>query len=345
MPQNDRYFGYTSLNGLVYVVGGLNDVTNFLNVNFTYDPTTDTWSNKAPLPVATRYLTATSTGGKMYALGGENSSGQSSANYAYDPTLDAWQVKSPMIYAIRWLGSAAISGIVYTFGGELPGGGIEGNTYAYDPLTDSWANKAAMPTPRYLLGYCILNGLIYAVGGTNTISGAVTNVNVNESYDPDKNVWSTRAPMPTARRALVAGNVGDWLYAVGGLLTSGQTSTNEGFTVITGLQFVNPANGEVMTTMDLGTIVAGQESNVAQVDIWNYLDQSVDGAQVTAESIPEGDTAEISKTNNPFVADNPLSYGGPFDSNTKIGSVYVRVRPDVNSPAATKQFRLHLTGS
>src|SRR2546423_12290840 len=59
--------------GKIYVVGGcasgrLNDVEE-------YDPASNTWTTKAPMPTARYGLAAAEAGGKIYAIGGDSSSG------------------------------------------------------------------------------------------------------------------------------------------------------------------------------------------------------------------------------------------------------------------------------
>jgi len=60
------------------------------------------------------------------------------------------------------------------------------------------------------------NGKIYAIGGRHGAS-SISPVNVVEECDPSTNIWTTRAPMPTARAyvGIVAASNGK-LYAVGG---------------------------------------------------------------------------------------------------------------------------------
>ena len=56
-----------------------------------------------------------------------------------------------------------------------------------------------------------MDGFIYAVGGS--LNGVRSTVEV---YDPMRNTWATRAPLPTARVLLSVDVLDGILYAVGG---------------------------------------------------------------------------------------------------------------------------------
>jgi hypothetical protein len=73
----------------------------------------------------------------------------------------------------------------------------------------------------------VVNGILYAVGGAT----AASTVNTVEAYDPTTNTWTTKAPMPTARRSLRIGVLNSVLYAIGGQHTvpGDYTGTNEAY--------------------------------------------------------------------------------------------------------------------
>ncbi len=120
----------------------------------------------------------------------------------YDPVTNSWASKAPMPTARQALAVAGASnGKIYAVGGVVGGGGSQpplGTVEEYDPATNMWSVKAPMPTARYDLGLtCSSNGKLYAIGG-NLQAGFSPGTTVEE-YDPTTNSWSTKAPMPTAR--------------------------------------------------------------------------------------------------------------------------------------------------
>jgi N-acetylneuraminic acid mutarotase len=89
----------------------------------------------------------------------------------------------------------------------------------------AWRTLPSKPTPASFLG-AGAGARVYAVGGYNN-----TFLKVLEKYDPASNIWSTLAPMPTAREELAVAAFGGRVYAVGG--------TNGGF--LNTLEAYNPS--------------------------------------------------------------------------------------------------------
>lgn len=75
----------TVLNGKLYAVGGM--AGEVLRVNEEYDPVTDTWRERAPMPTARHGLGAAAVGGKIYVIGGgvKPDASKSGLNEVFDP--------------------------------------------------------------------------------------------------------------------------------------------------------------------------------------------------------------------------------------------------------------------
>lgn len=72
MPTARSAFGTGVVNSILYAVGGY-DSFNTLDKVEAYDPTTDTWTTKAPWPLSSRYRADLAVGvinGILYAVGG-----------------------------------------------------------------------------------------------------------------------------------------------------------------------------------------------------------------------------------------------------------------------------------
>lgn len=78
--------------GAVY--NGIND-WQYFRVNEVYDPATDTWENKAPLPTARTEINAAVADGLIYVIGGNPNA---SLNEAYDLKTDSWSTKAAIQY-------------------------------------------------------------------------------------------------------------------------------------------------------------------------------------------------------------------------------------------------------
>jgi N-acetylneuraminic acid mutarotase len=220
------------VNGILYAVGGqirhptgvgMGDGGHweFLSTVEAYDPSTNSWSTKTPLPTPRSGVAVGVVDGILYAVGGTGSEtvGPSltlDTMDAYDPVRNTWTARAPM--PTRRYGHAVgvARGILYVVGG---GTGTEtGLVEAYDPITNRWTVKAPMPTPRVWPGVGVVNGILYVVGGVccgccepaDKILGTV------EAYDPTTNTWTAKAPMLTPRAGVPVGVANQVLYVVGG---------------------------------------------------------------------------------------------------------------------------------
>jgi len=110
-------------------------------------------------------------------------------------------------------------------------GGASGNALAvnevYDPEANTWKTKSPMLTPREHLASAVVNGLIYVIGGRSGGPSAFTNLNSNEAYDPETDVWSVAKSMPTKRGGIAAASLGDRIYVFGGEALTHTIDKNE----------------------------------------------------------------------------------------------------------------------
>jgi len=235
------------VNGVLYAIGGETSGTQLATVE-AYTPATNTWTTKAPMPIAGSCLAAGVVNNIIYVVG------LGSVLEAYDPSSNTWTTKAPMPTARSCSAVGVVNGILYVVGGtsgsnlgtveayvpssntwttktpmplansHLAVGVLNGVLYAvggapstpatqaYDPITDTWTSKAWMPFGAYGHAAGVINGTVYAVGGDiqPDYSSAV------QAYDPENDLWTTKAPMPTARGRLAGGVVNGVLYVVGG---------------------------------------------------------------------------------------------------------------------------------
>ena len=83
--------GAASLNGKIYVVGGITDgnvYTSTMGANTIYDPVANTWQLGAPVSPARSLALAVAPDNAIYAFGGEG--GEGPLSYRYDPVRDKW---------------------------------------------------------------------------------------------------------------------------------------------------------------------------------------------------------------------------------------------------------------
>ena len=92
------------LDGMLYAFGGIG-----LNTAECYDPSTNTWSNIAPMQSVRGYAKAAVIGGKIYVIGGADANGHAlSSVECYDPVSNSWTYVESMGVARAYFGLAVL---------------------------------------------------------------------------------------------------------------------------------------------------------------------------------------------------------------------------------------------
>ena len=207
MPTARAGLGVAAVNGVLYAVGGYNIGFNGSNLTAAveaYDPATNQWTAKAPLPTPRSGLAVAVVNGVLYTIGGDLGGFQVATVQAYDPATNSWTVKAPMPTARSALVAGVVNGIIYAIGGSA-GPVVE----AYDPATDTWTTRAAVPLERTSSAAGAVDGRLYVVGNEFQ--------ETNEAvYDPASDSWTILPSMPTPRIAPAAVGIGSLLFTTGG---------------------------------------------------------------------------------------------------------------------------------
>ncbi len=256
-----------TINGTIYVAGGTNTCSTPpapISTFEAYNPATDTWTSKAPMPAAMSGAASGVVNGILYVAGGWGSSGPSATLLAYNPSTDTWTTKAPMPSVRYGAAAGVINGILYVAGGTT-GSGTIANAYAYNPLTDSWTIKAAMPTPTVYAAAGTVDGKLYVLGG----AANPTSLTTVQVYDPATDSWTTAPSMSTGRDSLGVGVVNRTLYAVGGhLANSTVLNTLEAFN----LSIQLPCTGQTTCYDSAGSVITcastGQDGALQEGIVW-----------------------------------------------------------------------------
>lgn len=234
MPMGLHHVGIGVTGGRLYVIGGYRQaglsVWHPVATVYAYDPATDTWAERAPMPTARGALSVTVHDGKLYAIGGYNRTANTAAVEVYDPERNTWASRAPLPTPRDHLATATVAGKVYAIGGRL-NGDYHRNlsvTERYDPVTDQWTRVADLPTARSGITAAVVGGRVYVFGG----EGSDGTFRENEAYDPTRDAWRAMAPMPTARHGLGSAVVEGRIYVLSGGPTPGGSFSdlNEVFT-------------------------------------------------------------------------------------------------------------------
>ncbi len=209
--------GVIALDGKMYVVGGNAHSDTQITRTEVYDPATDTWSARAPMPSGSHHIAAAVLSGKIYTFGGFI--GQAHAApvdnaFEYDPATDRWRAL-PKLTSPRGSPSAVVlHGKIHVIGGRGTDNKTIGTHDVFDPATGQWSMLAPLAKPRDHLGTVVINGKIHVIGG-RPVSFA-SNETLHEIYDPATNTWTAAAPMPTARSSVAAVEYRGMIVVVGG---------------------------------------------------------------------------------------------------------------------------------
>lgn len=234
MPVGLHHVGIGVTGGRLYVIGGYRQsgltVWEPVATVYAYDPATDSWTQRAPMPSPRGALSVTEQDGKLYAIGGYDRKANSAAVEVYDPERNTWTSRAPLPTPRDHLATATLSGKVYAIGGRL-NGDFRRNlsvTEVYDSVTDQWTRAADLPTARSGITAAVVGGRIYVFGG----EGSDGTFHENEAYDPARDAWQILAPMPTARHGLGSAVVQGHIHVICGGPTPGGSFSdlNEVFT-------------------------------------------------------------------------------------------------------------------
>ena len=244
IPTARSSFGAGVYQNKIYCIGGfnLNDDgtrTTPTGVNEVYDPATDTWETKTPMPTARYGLQANVVDEKIYLIGGwyqlENKYkdvDESAQVDVYDPKTDTWTLGTPTPTAVADYASAVVKYKIYVISGVTCGTTITDLTQIYDPKTEEWSSGASIPMGvKNAAAGAIASAdsltAIFVVGGSNA-TYSLNGQYANQVYFPETNTWNKALPMPIDKAGLSVTIVNNTLYAIGGghnIFTPDSTTT------------------------------------------------------------------------------------------------------------------------
>ena len=194
----------------IYVFGGGDASSDYLNDLWRWDPFTQTWTKLANMPTGKQNIQGAYWNGKIYVPGGYIGS-HITENAIYDIATNMWTTGAPLP-ATQTGQTVAFNNKIYNFGGNP---GPQNITTIYDIATNTWSTGAPMPV-AITYGRATVSGqYAYYVGG---IVGGTTTTNAVYRYDFAADSWTTLTPLQTARTSeeLMSSPDGSKLFAVMG---------------------------------------------------------------------------------------------------------------------------------
>lgn len=189
MPDKRGAASAAVVDGRIYVIGGASvqpgtrDIAiepkrrhAILGTVEEYDPKTNSWRARTPLPTPRAEAAVATVAGKIYVIGGRIASvfaedgSDTDVVEGYDPARDLWS----------------------------------------RPLAKMPAPRAAMGVASWR------NRVVLVGGETTDAAGAVSAAATVASYEPETNAWQALGTLPAPRRGIATGLIGDRFYVAGG---------------------------------------------------------------------------------------------------------------------------------
>jgi N-acetylneuraminic acid mutarotase len=222
MPTNRSQIGIAVYQGKIYCFGGCAYNTTLGHWEDTsaveaYNPATNTWETKTPMPTARSRLQTNLALGKIYVMGGDP---DQSLNYAYDPATNTWTAKAPIPNVVTegfnraaiYAASAVLDDIIYWIGVVSFTNSMNLANQMYDPATDTWSQRSIPP-------YHLLPSAGAAIAGEfadKKIHVLGQNSQEHYAYDPAADNWTRCMPLTDSRFEVGITVLNDTIYVVGG---------------------------------------------------------------------------------------------------------------------------------
>ena len=186
MPEAFGSIGCVALNGKLHLIGGAigdsNETKASVAWHYVYDPATNAYEKRAPLPTARDHTGTVEHNGVIHVVGGRvnNFYTNSNLHHSYDAKADKWTMRNPLPTARSGHGAVLYRGKMFVMGGE-GANRVFGQNEAYDFAADKWEQYAPMPTPRHGLGAALIGDAVYVAGGGAQMGGGVQSA-IHEAF-------------------------------------------------------------------------------------------------------------------------------------------------------------------
>jgi N-acetylneuraminic acid mutarotase len=172
--------------GKIYVIGGLEPMENGQGTrvsgrNEMYDPDSDTWTSRSPMPTTRNHAFSGAVNGKIYVIGGRLGAGNIPVTTnvdtveEYDPATNLWgPVKERMPTPRSGGGYTVCNGRIFAGGGEWITRELHAAfkaLEAYDPATNTWQVLPSLPGAVHGNAFGCLNGKLHTVSGKMRAGG------------------------------------------------------------------------------------------------------------------------------------------------------------------------------
>lgn len=284
-------------------VGLGDDGNNVFSDFWEYDPSTDTWTQKANFPgVARTTAVGFSSDTKGYVGCGDASPGLKKDFWEYDPISNTWTQKANFGGTARSDANGFFIGGKGYIGVGEDASGFKQDFWEYDPLSNSWTQKANYGGGnRSTATAFTLNNKGYIGAGDN---GTALKNDFWE-WSPSTNTWMLITPFPGANRSdMMAFTIGNKAYAGNGNTCGGSCYINDWYefsSLTNSIQNINQQqlNLNVFPNPTSGLINIEYEkvtSNKLQLSIYDVIGQQTINYELS--TIDSKNSIDLSSLNN-----------------------------------------------
>ncbi len=240
MPTARSGVSISVVDGKIYAIGGAKkhkrrigpgwgyDIKELATVEM-YDPTTDTWIQKADMPTP-RSTNTCVVEGKIYAIGGSAPNNikikkpwRLKTVEVYDPATDMWAKGRSMNSERSGAAMSVVDGKIYAMGGtgwpQIPfhPGPFLSSVEVFNPKTNQWREIGEMPEAKSGHTATAVNGKIYVMGGFFRGDGRdFRYLSTIDIYDPERGRWTQKPDMPVGKSGHTAEVIRGKIYVFGG---------------------------------------------------------------------------------------------------------------------------------
>lgn len=193
---------YDPINDLFFIIGG--DSTGFetnMDVCLSFDPETNTWDTKTPMPTKRARHCADYRNGFIHVLCGKDNYGNNITTHeVYDIELNSWSTKAAAPLSVNAPNCVAWrDSLIYLMGGYDVYHNARSEVYLYNATTNTWDAATSLPRPFFAGGAKIKGDSIFIIGGADG-SSIYSNILIGEINpdDPTEIDWSWGTSLPMA---------------------------------------------------------------------------------------------------------------------------------------------------
>jgi len=212
-----------SLNGKIYLIGGMELDGTTLNLVEEYDPVNKVWRVKAPMPTARYGGDSVIWNDEIYVIGGRSGNSVYNTVEKYNPVTNKWSTLTSMPTA-RWnVMTEVIDGEIYAFGG-ISGTGNQRKDLdtleKYSIRENKWYTLSPMPFTRQNGAVVASNNVVFLISGRVGVADSGSTSPRVDIYTPASGSWSSAPNLPIGRTGLKATAANGIIVVTGGAAQS-----------------------------------------------------------------------------------------------------------------------------